>query len=133
MRILATIIDYGFYLLLFTSYVLYFGHKNSEGGETVEGLAALPLPLFWFLYFIIFESLFDATPGHLLLHLKVLTIERKRISFGQAFKRHIMDFFDVFFYGIPAIIAIRNTEKHQRIGDLWAKTIVVDTTDTEQY
>ena len=48
-------------------------------------------------------------------------------------KRHLLDPIDLLFYGIPAIITIKNTEKHQRLGDLWAKTIVIDTMDAEQF
>jgi uncharacterized RDD family membrane protein YckC len=45
----------------------------------------------------------------------------------------LIDPVDFFIYAIPAIIAIKNTDKKQRLGDLWAKTIVVDTCDPEQY
>ena len=40
---------------------------------------------------------------------------------------------DILMYGISAIIVIHNSDKHQRTGDMWAKTIVVDTNDPEQY
>ncbi len=45
----------------------------------------------------------------------------------------MLDLIDIMFYGIPAIIAIKNSDKHQRIIDMWAETFVVDTTDPEQY
>jgi uncharacterized RDD family membrane protein YckC len=45
----------------------------------------------------------------------------------------LLDPIDILFYGIPAIIAIKNSDKHQRLGDMWAKTIVVDIKDAEQY
>jgi uncharacterized RDD family membrane protein YckC len=44
----------------------------------------------------------------------------------------LLDPVDFFFYGIPALVAISKTEKHQRLGDLWAETIVVDTTNAQQ-
>ena len=31
----------------------------------------------------------------------------------------------MFPFGLIGVITIKNTEKHQRLGDLWAKTIVV--------
>jgi uncharacterized RDD family membrane protein YckC len=31
----------------------------------------------------------------------------------------------MFFFGLIAILTIKNTEKNQRLGDLWAKTVVV--------
>jgi hypothetical protein len=44
-----------------------------------------------------------------------------------------LDPIDILFYGIPAIIAIKNSDKHQTLDGMWAKTIVVDPKDTEQY
>lgn len=132
-RIFATVIDYGLYLTFFCFYVEYFGHDNDTGGKTVEGLPALPVFLCWFVYFILIEGLAGATLGHMVLKLQVVTLDRRRIGLKEALKRHLLDFIDILFYGIPAIIAIKNSDKHQRIGDMWAKTIVVDKTDPEQY
>ncbi len=132
-RIFATLIDYGIYLLAFFLYVMFVGHEDDEGGKTVTGLSALPLFIFWFIYFVIIEAIFGATLGHQGLNLKVLTINRRNISLAQALKRHLLDPIDFLFYGIPAIIAIKNSDKHQRIGDMWAQTFIVDMTDPEQY
>lgn len=132
-RIYATLLDYGLYLLVFYVYVMFFGHDNDEGGQTVSGLLALPIFIAWFIYFVVIEAFYGATLGHQGFNLKVLTLNRKDIEFIQALKRHLLDPIDIFLYGIPAIIAIKNSDKHQRIGDMWAKTFVVDTTDPEQY
>lgn len=78
------------------------------------------------------EAYYGATLGHQGFYLRVLSLNRKNIGFKQALKRHLLDLID-FFYGIPAIIVIKNSDRHQRIGDLWARTIVVDMTDPEQY
>jgi uncharacterized RDD family membrane protein YckC len=132
-RIYATLLDYGLYILCFYVYVMFFGHENDEGGLTVEGLLALPIFIAWFIYFVVIETYYGATFGHQGFNLKVQTLNRRDIDFTQALKRHLLDPIDILFYGIPAIIAIKNSDKHQRIGDMWAKTIVVDTTDPEQY
>lgn len=132
-RIFATLVNYGIYFLAYFCYLELFGHDNDEGGKTVNGLLTLPVPAFWFLYFVIVEAYYGATIGHSLFYLKVLTLNRKEISFEHTFKRHLLDLIDIFIYGIPAIIAIRSSDKHQRLGDMWANTIVVDTTDPEQY
>lgn len=131
-RILATVIDYGLYLLVFYAYILFFGHENEEGGQSVEGLLTLPLFLLWFLYFVVLEAINGATLGYQIFQLKVLTTERSTIGFSHAFKRHLLDCIDILFYGIPAIIAIKSSDKHQRIGDMLANTIVVDLSDPEQ-
>jgi uncharacterized RDD family membrane protein YckC len=131
-RITATVIDYFIFILFFYIYVTIFGYDNNEGGKTVTGVKALGIPLFWFFYFVVVEGFWGATLAHQALYLKVLTVDRKEISIANSFKRRLLDFIDIFFFGIPAIITIKNTPKHQRTGDLWAKTIVVDTKDTEQ-
>lgn len=131
-RIIATLLDYSLFLLSTYLYIMLVGHDNDEGGKTVNGLLALPIPIVWFIYFVVIEACYSATLAHQGLYLKVLTIDRKEIEWTQALKRHLLDPIDILFYGIPAIIAIRNSDKHQRLGDMWAKTIVVDTKDAEQ-
>lgn len=132
-RILSTLLDYGLFLFITFIYVMYFGYNNEEGGKTVDGFLALPVPVFWFIYFVLIESFYGATPGHHAFNLMVLRIDRRKITFCQALRRHLLDPIDILFYGIPALISIKNSDKNQRIGDMWAKTIVVDITDSEQY
>jgi len=131
-RIIATIVDYAIIFLITYLYIEIFGDDKPEGGKEVNGLLALPLFLGWFFYFIIVETFCSATLGHQALNLKVVTIDRREIGFTEALKRRLVDPIDIMMYGIPAIIAIKNTDKHQRLGDLWAKTIVIDTKDIEQ-
>jgi uncharacterized RDD family membrane protein YckC len=98
----------------------------------VEGLMTLPIVTTWFIYFVIVEAIYGATLGHQGLNLKVLTVDRRKIDLSQALKRHLLDPIDILMYGIPGIIAIKNSDKCQRLGDMWAKTIVVDIKDQEQ-
>ena len=128
-RIFATLIDYGLYTILSWLYVEYFGHDVPDGGKTVEGLAVLPLILYWFIYFPLVENAFAAPFGGLIFNLRVLTIHNREIGLSQSIKRHICDCIDFFLFEIPALIAIKNTDKHQRLGYLWAKTIVVNLRD----
>ena len=132
-RIIATLIDYALFLIPMYMYIMYFGQDNSEGGRTVSGLMTLPIPIVWFIYFVAIEACYGATLAHQGLYLKVLNADRKEIAWTQALRRHLLDPIDILFYGIPAIVAIKNSDKHQRLGDMWAKTIVVDTKDVEQY
>lgn len=132
-RIIATFLDYALFLIPTYIYVLYFGKINSQGGKTVSGLMALPIPVAWTLYFVVVEACYGATLAHQGLTLKVITIDRKQIDWTQALKRHLLDPIDLLLYGIPAIVAIKNSDKHQRLGDMWAKTVVVDMNDEEQY
>ena len=67
-----------------------------------------------------------ATLGHYLLDLKVIQIDNKEIEIKHSFKRHILDFIDFSFFGLPAYINIKNSEKGQRIGDLFARTTIIE-------
>lgn len=124
-RFLAGFIDY---LIIFSftwAYIYTFGTPTEDGYE-VNGISALPIFLFWLLMTAGLEQLMGATIGKGIVGLKPLHVDRKiKPSFSQSFKRHLLDPIDMFLFGFVAVIAIRNTDKHQRLGDLWAKTIVV--------
>lgn len=132
-RIIATVLDYGIFLLGTFIYAYIFGEINEAGEIEVNNLMALPVFLAWLIYFVFMEAFTGATFGHHSMKLMVLTTNRRSISFDHAIKRRLLDVIDICIYGIPAIIAIKNSDKHQRLGDMWAKTIVVDTTDKDQY
>jgi uncharacterized RDD family membrane protein YckC len=129
LRTIATLIDYGIYFLLLIIYIYCLGTKNDDGSMQVNGLLALPIFIFWFLYFVVLETVNQATPGHDICKLVVVRSNGERITLGVAFKRRIIDMIDVLFYGIPALICIYNTPKYQRLGDLFADTIVVKKID----
>lgn len=58
---------------------------------------------------------------------------RSVLTFGQSLKRDLLDMIDLWgLGGIYSIILIKNTEYNQRLGDLWAKIVVIDTSDPEQ-
>jgi len=129
LRIAATLIDYGIFFTVIVIYIVMFGAPNDEGGYTLNGAPALLTIVFWFLYFVVLEAVNQATPGHDILKLVVIRTKGDRIGFTDALKRRIVDFIDIAFYGIPAMICICNTPKFQRIGDLWADTVVVKRSD----
>ena len=125
-RTLATIIDYGLYLIFFSWLVITYGVPNDEGGYTLSNdPKGWWIFVVWIIYFPIIESIRGQTLGKLILGLRVVTKNGNPISFGQAFKRHLLDMIDFFFFGVVAFITIKNTPDHQRVGDLWAKTIVI--------
>lgn len=134
LRIFATLIDYGIYFVLFYVYVSTVGTETDPGSYSVTGLAALPVFLFWLFYFVGLEAINQATPGHDICKLKVIKANGEKIGFTDAFKRRLCDPLDIGIWGLPAIICVSKTDKHQRIGDLFAGTIVVkkeDVTETE--
>jgi uncharacterized RDD family membrane protein YckC len=131
-RSIATLIDYGIFFILFWIYVYSFGEDSPDGGKEVHGLLVLVIPFFWFLYFVVLEAVNSATPGHDICKLKVMKPDGYAISLSDALKRRICDPLDIFIWGIPAFICISKTQKHQRLGDLLANTVVVKATDIEE-
>lgn len=125
-RIFAFILDYLIYFTFCLFYLIYFGDRDNQNTYSVSGLIALPIFVFWIIYFIITESILKATLGHYLLDLKVIQIDNKEIEIKHSFKRHVLDFLDFSFFGLPAYINIKNSERGQRIGDLFAKTTIIE-------
>lgn len=132
-RTVATVLDYAVYILAVFIYFEIFGTVEPDGTRSVENLAALPLFAGWFFYFVLAEAHYGATLGHQAMHLRIFTTGRKDIAFRQAFKRRLLDSVDFLFFGLPSFILVCNTGQHQRLGDIWAGTIVVDMKDPEQY
>lgn len=131
-RIIATLVDYGLFLLALFLYLMIFGEENESGKYSVSGLKTLPINIAWFLYFVVYEATNGATMAHQAFKLKVVSLDGKSLKLSQAFKRHLLDPIDILLCGIPAIIAIKNSDKCQRLGDMWAKTVVVDVGDADQ-
>ncbi|MDL2141808.1 RDD family protein [Flavobacterium tructae] len=134
-RILAGIIDYVLMFGMLYIMFVYFGNRTSTGYE-LHGLPLLITILIWCCYMIGFELKFDGTLGNLMFDLKVVSIKDPNstsLTFGQSFKRHLLDLLDIWFFGLLGILLIKNTKYNQRLGDLWAKTIVIDAKDNEQF
>lgn len=117
-------IDHGLVTALTIWYVTVFGHPNEEGSQSVEGAEALPVFLFWFIYFPICEGLLGQTLGKTIMGTRVIKQCGARIGVGNSFLRHLFDIFDISF--AVGVLIIRNTPMKQRIGDLIAKTVVIE-------
>ena len=132
-RIRAGVVDYGI-IYSYTIVIFYFfGEPDEGGGHSVNEWPGLSIMIFWFFMTIIMEQFFGGTLGNRLNNLEVWPKDspRQDITFSQSVKRHLLDPFDLGLI-FPAIITIKNTEFNQRIGDLWAKTVVINKLDKEQ-
>lgn len=129
LRTIATLIDYSIYFIFFIIYTNVFDEDPEPGRATVTGVMMLPIIIVWFIYFVIVEFSGQATAGHYIVKLKVVTENGLKPSLSSIFKRRLLDPIDIFLYGIPAFICISKTPKHQRLGDLWSHTLVVKATD----
>ena len=126
-RILAGFVDYLIIFVFFFIYVYTFGEPNDDNGYSVNGLPALIPIIFWGIMTVGLEIGLGATLGNSLAGLKAVPKSgtNRKLTFGESFKRHLLDPIDMFFFGLIAIITINKTEKNQRLGDIWGDTIVV--------
>jgi uncharacterized RDD family membrane protein YckC len=122
-RSFAAIIDYGLFFTFFFWFALAYGDPTDDGGYGFNNdPKGLIIPAVWLLYFPVAESITGKTLGKAIVGLRVLTLSGNPISLGQAMKRHVLDILEL---GPVGLVAIALTPEHQRLGDLWAKTIVV--------
>lgn len=129
-KVVATMIDYVVILAITVLYILTFGEPNEEGGKSVTGWSALLIVLPWFIYFIFTEWYFGATPGHKIVGLKVVSVDGSRLRFTQVFVRRFCDALEISWcFGLIAFILVLNSEQNQRLGDIAAKTLVIDKND----
>jgi uncharacterized RDD family membrane protein YckC len=126
-RVAATLVDYFIIFGLTFIYLTYFGEEVAPGEYRLEGFAALLPAPFWAIYFVVAEGLYGATLGHALFYLVVRQANGNEIDFTQAVKRRVADILDFHLtFGLLAFFLVRQTPLHQRLGDSWAETIVVD-------
>jgi uncharacterized RDD family membrane protein YckC len=126
LKVISCLIDYGIIMTVVILFTMNFGEQNLEGEYEIEGLLGIVPVLFWGIMTIGFEVWFGATLGNLIVNLKPISLNgNSKITFSQSFKRHFVDTIDMFMFGLIAYILIKNTENHQRLGDIWAKTYVI--------
>lgn len=126
-RFTAGLVDYT--LIYGVTFFLVFtlGEPNDEGAYSLKGLLGLIPIIFWLIMTVGLEIGFGATLGNTLVGLKPIPKNgtNRKLTFGESFKRHFLDPIDMFCFGLVGIITIKNTDLNQRVGDLWANTIVV--------
>jgi len=84
-------------------------------------------------YNTICEGFHGATAGKLALGLVTISEDGKPTNVMQAFKRSLAFYVDGLFFAIPAATYMNKSKKHQRIGDNWAKTMVVKRSDVANF
>jgi uncharacterized RDD family membrane protein YckC len=125
-RIVAFIADFTIYIIVFMFFGLFFGNENvNNDGFVVNGFPAFILLLFGLFLWPISESFSGQTIGKRLVGLKVVDESYKEIKTRQAYIRFLFGYFDFCFFCVGLFVASRNGN-NQRIGDLVAKTIVID-------
>jgi uncharacterized RDD family membrane protein YckC len=81
--------------------------------------------LIWLIYFPFIESRLGYTLGKGLFDIKVVRERKSDSPFFVSLKRHLLDPVDFFFFGFVAVLLVKFTMKHKRLGEFWAHSLVV--------
>jgi uncharacterized RDD family membrane protein YckC len=96
--------------------------------ELVGARSVVPF-LVWLAYFVVMEATLGATLGKLALGVRVVKPDGTKLDWSSAFVRTIARLVDGFPYVIPYLvgaIAVWSDPTRRRLGDRWARTVVVD-------
>jgi uncharacterized RDD family membrane protein YckC len=132
-RIVAALVDTVVLAIVFFAMAAAFGDlggKSEDGTSSFSvSLNGAPFVLFLLVslaYFLLFEGLAAATPGKLLLGLRVAKVDGSRYEWLNVVVRNLLRIVDglpVFY--VVGFICVAVTKKHQRLGDMAAGTVVV--------
>ena len=104
------------------------GYIGASGGfySTSQTISAPALALLGLLYYIVFETMFGATPGKQLMRLKVVQLEGRPLTLGAVVIRNVLRLVDILPVAyILGGLLVQVTPRAQRLGDFAAGTSVV--------
>lgn len=122
-RILATLLDYLFFLAYFFIYAIIASSIHSLGNTIVTVLLLLPI----LLYDLLCEQFFHGQSfGKMIVKIKVVKLDGTQATFSAYLLRWLLRIVDTkILTGAIAIIVILVNGKGQRVGDLAAGTTVI--------
>jgi uncharacterized RDD family membrane protein YckC len=132
LRSLAAIIDTSLVMIVWYFIINIWGKYNSAGDKELLGYPAILVMLGTVAFWIVPEWLGGATFGKWSCDLRVVNISGKKISFVQSLKRNLLRPVDFFPWYLPGFVCAKLTPNKQRLGDLWAKTMVVRRSETKK-
>jgi uncharacterized RDD family membrane protein YckC len=127
-RTFGAIVDMLIVVTIWSAFGLAFGQAPDTGfGFKLEGAPALLSFGGIFAYFIVTEAVWSATPGKMLIGMRVVNEEDgAAIGWQRAIVRNLLrvvDFFPSLY--LVGFIAAVSSPKSQRLGDRMARTVVV--------
>lgn len=127
-RLLAWVVDFAILLSYFYIVNLIFGEAFSLYRFRLWGWMEALLTLPYLLYHLLCEALLNGqSVGKKLLKIRVITAEGGAPTMSQYVLRWMFRLIDMMPWGIPALLSIVLTPSSQRLGDLVAGTLVIDT------
>jgi uncharacterized RDD family membrane protein YckC len=97
--------------------------------ELVGARSVVPI-LVWLAYFVALEGTIGATLGKLAMGVRVVRPDGSKLGGGPAFIRNLARLVDAFPYVVPylvgAIAVWSDGATRQRLGDRWARSVVVE-------
>ncbi len=109
--------------------IFTFGKPVNGQAESYEltGFPALITIIPWLILTVFLEYFLGSTFGNGIVGLKPVDQENenRKISFIQSIQRHLLDPIDMFFFGLVGYLVMKSNPNGQRLGDIWAKTVVV--------
>lgn len=126
-RVLAFVIDYAIYSGFWQGYARYFGVETEYGYEVSGCLHFLVLIATWVIWLPLPEAIWGMTFGKWTVDLRVADMRGHPIDAGQAIKRRLFDPIDLgTCFGVVGFIVAKTNTGAQRLGDLVAKTMVIE-------
>ncbi|MCE9538703.1 MAG: RDD family protein [Bacteroidetes bacterium] len=124
-RILATLLDYLFFLAYFLLILLIAALTTWEIFNSIAIVSILVLPILF--YDLICEVFFQGKSfGKMIMKIKVVMLDGTQANFGAYLLRWLLRIIDMrLFGGALALITILINGKGQRIGDMAAGTTVI--------
>ena len=128
-KAIAVLIDYSIIVTINFYFIFTFGKPVPGEPESYQmtGFPALINIIPWFIFTVCFEYFFGSTLGNGIVGLKPVAQENqdRKITFIQSLQRHLLDPIDMFFFGLVGYLVMKSNQNGQRLGDIWAKTVVV--------
>jgi uncharacterized RDD family membrane protein YckC len=134
-RALAQIIDFiilgapalAGVFLLFPNFDM---EKISGPGHMLAGFGLMMGQMLWLIIclfvFSLLEGKWGVTLGKWTVGIRVFGTDLRPCGFGRAFVRNLLKFVDGFFNFMVGILLVALTENWQRVGDMAARTVVID-------
>jgi uncharacterized RDD family membrane protein YckC len=111
-------------LFLFESFQLEALTPDTPASQVLLTLAVFAAV--HFVYYFPLEAIFARTAGKRIIGLRIESAAGGRASILQIFIRNLIRLFEVYpLFGVIAVTSVIFTPRHQRLGDLAARTVVL--------